>query len=53
VLSGSGPSLLAAVRGAAQPVARAMEGVLTSTGLLGRALPLPVDTVGATWNRRP
>jgi homoserine kinase len=53
VLSGAGPSLLAAVRGAAEPVARAMEGALTAAGLHGRALPLPVDTTGATWNRRP
>ena len=52
-LSGAGPSLLAAVRGAAQPVCRSMEGALTSAGLAGRALPLPVDTAGATWNRRP
>jgi len=53
VLSGAGPSLLAAVRGAAQPVARAMEGALRLAGVAGRALPLPVDTGGATWNRRP
>jgi len=53
VLSGAGPSLLAAVRGAAQPVARAMEGALSLAGVAGRALPLPVDTRGATWNRRP
>jgi homoserine kinase len=53
VLSGSGPSLLAVVRGGAEPVARAMEGALTAAGVGGRALPLPVDTTGATWNRRP
>jgi len=53
VLSGAGPSLLAAVRGATQPVARAMEGALASAGVAGRALPLPVDTAGATWNRSP
>ena len=53
VLSGAGPALLAAVRGAAEPVARAMESALSSAGLTGRALALPVDTVGATWNRRP
>jgi homoserine kinase len=53
VLSGAGPSLLAAARGAAQPVARAMEAALTLAGVAGRALPLPVDTTGATWNRRP
>lgn len=53
VLSGAGPSLLAAVRGAAEPVARALEGAVKSAGVGGRALPLPVDTSGATWNRRP
>jgi len=53
VLSGAGPSLLAAVRGAAQPVARAMEGALSLAGVAGCALLLPVDTGGATWNRRP
>ncbi len=53
VLSGAGPSLLAAVCGAVEPVARALEGALKSAGVSGRALPLPVDTSGATWNRRP
>jgi homoserine kinase len=53
VLSGAGPSLLAVARGAARPVARAMEGALSLAGVAGRALQLPVDTVGATWNRRP
>jgi homoserine kinase len=53
VLSGAGPSLLAAVRGATQPVARAMEGALSLAGVAGCALLLPVDTGGATWNRRP
>ena len=53
VLSGAGPSLLAAVRGAAHHVARAMEGALSLAGVAGRALLLPVDTGGATWNRRP
>jgi homoserine kinase len=53
VLSGAGPSLLAAVRGPAEPVARAMEVALGLAGVTGRALPLPVDTRGATWNRRP
>ena len=53
VLSGAGPSLLAAVRGAAQPVAQAMEGALSLAGVAGCALLLPVDTGGATWNRRP
>jgi homoserine kinase len=53
VLSGAGPSLLAAVRGATQPVARAMERALASAGVAGHAHSLPVDTAGATWNRRP
>jgi homoserine kinase len=53
VLSGAGPSLLAAVRGVAQPVAGAMERALASAGVAGRAHSLPVDTVGATWNVRP
>jgi homoserine kinase len=53
VLSGAGPSLLAAVHGATQPVAGAMERALTSAGVEGRALSLPVDTAGATWNRSP
>ncbi len=53
VLSGAGPSLLAAVCGALEPVARALEGALKSAGVSGRALPLPVDTSGAIWNRRP
>jgi homoserine kinase len=53
VLSGAGPSLLAAVRGVGQPVAGAMERALASAGVAGRAHSLPVDTVGATWNVRP
>ncbi|HEX9125121.1 MAG TPA: homoserine kinase [Methylomirabilota bacterium] len=53
VLSGAGPSLLAAVRGVTQPVAGAMERALASAGVAGRAHSLPVDTVGATWNVRP
>ncbi|HWN55788.1 MAG TPA: homoserine kinase, partial [Methylomirabilota bacterium] len=49
-LSGAGPSLLAAVRGAAEPVGRAMEQALRHAGGAGRAFGLPVDTAGATWN---
>jgi homoserine kinase len=49
-LSGAGPSLLAAVQGAAEPVGRAMEQALRHSGGAGRAFRLPVDTVGATWN---
>jgi homoserine kinase len=54
VLSGAGPSMLAAVRereGGA--VARAMEQALRSAGIAGRALALTVDTSGATWERVP
>ena len=53
VLSGAGPSLLAAVRDATQPVAGAMERALASAGVAGHAHVLRVDTAGATWNRRP
>lgn len=52
VLSGAGPSLLAALRGSGEAVAHAMERALGAAGVAGRAATLPVDTVGATWNRR-
>jgi len=52
VLSGAGPSLLAALRGSGEPVARAMERALGEAGMAGRAAALPVDTTGATWNLR-
>jgi homoserine kinase len=52
VLSGAGPSLLAAVQGSGEAAARAMERALGAAGVPGRASALPVDTVGATWNRR-
>jgi len=52
VLSGAGPSLLAAVRGSGEAAAHAMERALREAGVPGRAAALPVDTVGATWNRR-
>jgi|SRR5262245_32788541 len=52
VLSGAGPSLLAAVRGPGDAVARAMERALGAEGVAGRAMTLPVDTTGATWNLR-
>ena len=52
VLSGAGPSLLATVRGPAELVGRTMERALREAGVAGRAMPLPVDTVGATWNLR-
>ena len=51
VLSGAGPSLLAGALGRGDAVARAMEGALDAVGLKGRAVSLPVDTMGATWNR--
>jgi len=53
VLSGAGPSMLAAVRGGGDAVARAMERALREAGLAGRALSLPVDAAGATWERLP
>ena len=52
VLSGAGPSMLAAVRQRdGQAVAGAMERALRDAGLAGRALALAVDPVGATWER--
>jgi homoserine kinase len=47
VLSGAGPSLLAAVRDDGGVVARAMERALQSEGMQGRARALAVDTEGA------
>jgi homoserine kinase len=47
VLSGAGPSLLAAVRDDADVVARAMEAALAAAGVRGRASALAVDTEGA------
>ncbi|HEV8438380.1 MAG TPA: homoserine kinase [Methylomirabilota bacterium] len=49
VLSGAGSALLAAVRGPAAPVERAMEGALRAAGIDGTAASLAVDTAGATW----
>ncbi|HEX7786570.1 MAG TPA: homoserine kinase [Methylomirabilota bacterium] len=52
VLSGAGPSMLAAVREPGAPaVADAMERALRDAGIGGRALALDVDPVGATWER--
>jgi homoserine kinase len=52
VLSGAGPSMLAAVRqGGGRAVAEAMERALRDVGIAGRAMALPVDPVGATWER--
>jgi homoserine kinase len=47
VLSGAGPSLLAAVRDDADGVARSMESALAAAGIRGRASALGVDTEGA------
>ncbi len=49
VLSGAGPSLLAAVDGGTESVARAMESALRESGVGGRALPLEVDPTGTVW----
>jgi homoserine kinase len=53
-LSGAGPCLLAAVpaRGG-EAVAVAMAEALRAAGIAGRALHLPVDPRGATWERLP
>jgi homoserine kinase len=47
VLSGAGPSLLAAVHEDAEVVARSMEGALAAAGVRGRAWAFAVDTEGA------
>jgi homoserine kinase len=47
VLSGAGPSLLAAVSHGAEPVARAMETALRAAGIEGQARAFAVDTEGA------
>ncbi len=49
VLSGAGPSMLAAVEGAPDAVAGAMESALAACGVSGRALGLDVDVAGAVW----
>jgi homoserine kinase len=49
VLSGAGSAMLAAVRGAGEPVARAMEGALRAAGVAGDAVSLSVDTAGTIW----
>jgi homoserine kinase len=51
VLSGAGPSMLAAARGGRDDVARAMERALREAGIEGRTLGLPADAAGATWER--
>ncbi len=52
VLSGAGPSVLAAVTGEADAVARAMERALAAAGIPGHARALPVDTEGAVARPR-
>jgi homoserine kinase len=51
VLSGAGSTILAAVQGPPDAVARAMEGALRAAGVGGHALGLSVDTAGATSER--
>jgi homoserine kinase len=51
VLSGAGPSLLAAVSGGGETVARAMETALRAAGVEGHARTYAVDTAGATLSR--
>ena len=49
VLSGAGPSMLAAARAASDDVGQAMERALRDAGVGGRALTLAVDPAGAQW----
>lgn len=51
VLSGAGSAMLAAVEGAPDVVAGAMERALLGAGIGGRALALEVDVAGATARR--
>lgn len=51
VLSGAGSTMLAAVQGSPDGVAREMEAALHGAGVRGRAVSLSVDTVGATSER--
>lgn len=51
VLSGAGPSVLAAVAGEAEGVALAMERALSAEGLDGTAHVLAVDLEGAVWQQ--
>jgi homoserine kinase len=52
VLSGAGPSLLAAVSGDAEAVAHSMEGALAAAGVRGRAWAFAVDSEGAVSQAR-
>lgn len=51
VLSGAGPSILAAVSGSGEAVASVMERALRGAGIGGRALALAVDTAGTIVER--
>jgi homoserine kinase len=51
VLSGAGPSMLAAARASAAGVGRAMEQALHEAGVRGRAMSLTVDASGARFER--
>jgi homoserine kinase len=53
VLSGAGPSMLAAATGNVDRVARAMEAALRAEGESGTARVLAVDLEGATWRAGP
>jgi homoserine kinase len=53
VLSGAGPSLLAAVSGDADAVAHSMEGALAAAGVRGRAWAFAVDVEGAVSQSAP
>jgi homoserine kinase len=53
VLSGAGPSLLAAVGEGAERVAAAMETALGRAGIKGVARALDVDTSGTVWEAAP
>lgn len=50
VLSGAGPSLLAAAPRSAQAVGRAMEQALARAGFRGAARVLDVDRIGTVWD---
>jgi len=49
VLSGAGPSLLAAAPSSAEAVGQAMERALAEAGFRGTARVLPVDQAGTVW----
>ena len=54
MISGVGPAILTAVRkGRKDQVARAMEEALRGAGIAERALHLPMDVAGATWEKLP